>query len=258
MRFIGKNSVRAWFFQVATILALFSSGLAAETFCDHALKISDRYGAPARSPIIDFKITENASRQARELGLSHEELQILISESRLGSYEKGEEYILPIFRTVRSAELYRDYIYILKLRRPFVVNKKAIIHILDIEKPTEKGQRPYLEDLARHLRIRPHKLMTRVRRLHEFGFPKGPVRVEIDPATLVKLQFKHKIDLKLLNSALQHRPDAVIQSDRTLDRVEMHYHGDNGIMLIIVLAYSELRNSAALVTSYFTFNNSSI
>lgn len=256
---IGKSSVvpRIWplsFLQKIFVLFLQLPLIApalADSFCDQALKRSDSYLAPSYSSST-FRISRQALAKAEAYGISMEELETLVAQSRVDSYERDGKILLPLFRTVRTDEIYRDYVFLAELRRPFLARKKSHVQILSLEKVSEKGQKLVLSDLAEEVGQRPQKLKVRIPGLEEYGFKKGaPVTVKITAPVMLKLLLKHKIDLDLIKMALEQPANRIVRSDRTDDRLEMFYYGDK-IMMIVVLGRLEESNTTSLVTSYFT------
>lgn len=256
---IGKNSVveRVWpFFLSPKLLLLLALQLPvhasfADSFCDQALRKSDSY-ISSLSPQGRFRISNRALAKAEHHGVSLEELELLVGQSKIDSYEKDGRILLPLFRTVRTDEIYRDYVFLAELRRPFLAKRKSHVHILDLNKVSEKGQKVILSELAAHVRQRPQRLRTRIPGLEEYGFQKGvPVTVNITAPVMLKLRLKHKIDLGLIKMALEQVPDRIVRSERADDRLEVFYYGDK-IMMIIVLGRLEENNTTSLVTSYFT------
>lgn len=214
-----------------------------ESVCEQALLASEKHFATSH-PNIRLKASEKALGQLSQYNFSMAELELLLQESRVSSGVMDGHHVVPLFRTVRTKDNYRDYVFLATLKEAFTAGKNTTVKLLSVAQLPEKRQRSLFYDLADGLEIKGKKL-----KVH--GVSKRPMIINVSPAVRAKLNFKHKISLRLLESALNHKPDEVTQSEYDVNRINYIYHG-KGVKLLIVLAHGEEKNTTSLVTSYFT------
>lgn len=233
----------------------FESSVYAESFCDQALLKSNSF---LSSNLADGRMKVSFSPQAldrkKDFQFLEGEIEDLLAHSHLNSFLEGDQILLPIFRTVRTEEFYRDYIFLLTLNQMLIVGRKNEVRILNIEKISEKNQKPLFYDLAERLKIPTYRLKARIKSLRQIGFREGPLTVEVPAPILAKIQYKHKINLTLLKSALELEEESIQVFEKENGRLELRFKGEENLVLIVVLAYDDFKK-ATLVTAYFSREN---
>lgn len=217
--------------------------LLSESVCERALLASEKHYS-SNHPNIRLKVTDRALNELSRYELPVSEVEVLLQESQVGSGVMDGRHVIPLFRTVRSDVDYRDYVFLATVSEAFLAGKNTTVKLLSILKLPEKQQRSLFYDMAEDLEIQGKKLKV-------YGISKEVTIVNVSPAVRTKLNFKHKINMALLESALNNKPDEVTQSDYDVNRINYIYHGD-GVKLLVVLAHDQEKNTTSLVTSYFT------
>lgn len=255
MNLVKKYSVVNTLFSLLVTLLL-STQAWSQTFCDDALKISEEFGAelqPISHPQIHLRIYPEAAHTLQQRGLTGKDLEELIENSQVSSFMMGGKHVLPLFQTVKNENEYRDYVLLAVLREPFIKGTNSRVYVLTLGKVAEKEQKTLFYHLAEETGTRGQQVKARIPELaKDHGFQRAPIMINISPAVVAKLKYKHRIDMRLLESALSQKPDAIEHQNFGHDRYDLSFRGDGIKLLVVLAANDKKKNTTFLVTSYFT------